>query len=420
MPPALLFIGLSLLEECGRWCELALDGLDPAAHGTRQEMILQEALALSLTYTSGDIGQVRAAIERGLALEETFGDGRHQLQLLFGMYRLLVRLADFRGVLEVAQRSATFAEAAQDRAGLLIADFMLGTCHHLIGDQVAAQFYGERTVARAADPGTSIPDFFGFDRRVTGPLTLARALWLRGFPDKACRLVKSAFDDELLNEVHPLTRCAALAYGAPVFLWSGDFRTADGHVARLIEHAGRYSLEPFRLTGLGLKGAIAVARHELATGIDLLRSALQILMAKDLNLYPLTFFMGVLADGLRESGQMEDALLTINRAIGRATDWGVTFDTAELLRIKAHIFAAMPGYGWDSAINCLTEALAVAKAQSALALELRSMIDLARLRAEGGERDQAHHDLALVYGRFMEGFETTDLRIARKLLEELA
>jgi predicted ATPase len=99
----------------------------------------------------------------------------------------------------------------------------------------------------------------------------------------------------------------------------------------------------------------------------------------------------------------------------------VTFDTAELLRIKAHIFAAMPQYGRDSAIKCLTEALAIAKAQSALALELRSMIDLkARLRAEGGQRGQAHHDLALVCGRFMEGFETADLRIARKLLEELA
>jgi hypothetical protein len=102
-----------------------------------------------------------------------------------------------------------------------------------------------------------------------------------------------------------------LAYGAPVFLWSGDSPTADRHVARLIEHAGRYSLQPFRLTGLGLKGAIAVARDEVATGIHLLRSALQILMAKDLNLYPLTFFMGVLADGLRESGQMEEASLQL-------------------------------------------------------------------------------------------------------------
>jgi predicted ATPase len=43
-----LFIGLSLLVECDRWCERALAGLGDAARGARQEMILQEALALSL------------------------------------------------------------------------------------------------------------------------------------------------------------------------------------------------------------------------------------------------------------------------------------------------------------------------------------------------------------------------------------
>ena len=44
----------------------------------------------------------------------------------------------------------------------------------------------------------------------------------------------------------------------------------------------------------------------------------------------------------------------------------------------------------------------------------------ARLLAEGEQRDQARHDLALVYGRFTEGFETADLRIARQLMEVLA
>ena len=222
------------------------------------------------------------------------------------------RLQGFRGALAVAQQSATFAEAAEDPPGLLIADYMLGTCHHFIGDQAAAQFYGERTVARAAAPGTSIPNFFGFDRRATGPLTLARALCLRGFPDQACRLVKSSFDNELLSGVHPLTTCMAMIYGLPVFLWSGDFRAADGYVARLIDYAGRHSLERFRLIGLGLKGALAVARDELEIGIELLRGALEILIAKDRNFWPLSLLMGALADGLRKSGQLDEALLTIN------------------------------------------------------------------------------------------------------------
>jgi len=414
---AALFIRLSLLAECGRWCERALASLE-GARGTKQEMILQEALALSSMYATGNSDQVRAAIERALALEEAFGDSRHHLELCFGLFRLLIRLADFRGALAVAQQSATFAEAAKDPAGQAIADSMLGTCYHYSGDQAAAQFHGERGIARAAEPGTLIPYLFGFYYHTYALIALARALWLRGFADQARRIAKTAIDEAASRGDSPSIG-TSLAYCSPVFLWSGDFQIADDYVERLIEYAGRHSLEPPRAAGLGLKGAIAIARNELETGIDLLRGALETLMDLKLHLF-LTVSMGALADGLRQSGQLEEALLTIDRAIGRATDFGSTFDMAELLRIKAQILAAMPQHGRESAINCLTEALAVAKAQSALALELRSTIDLARLLAEGGQRHRARQDLALVYGRFTEGLETADLRTARQLIEDLA
>ena len=243
-------------------------------------------------------------------------------------------------------------------------------------------------------------------------------MWLRGFADRARSIAKTAID-EAVSGVHPISICVSLAYGSPVFLWSGDLRSVENYTARLIEYAGRHSIEPYRAVGLGLKGAVAIARDELETGIDLLRAALEFLTTLRLSIF-VTEFMGALADGLRKHGQVEEALLTINQAIGRATDCGSTFDMAELLRIKAQVLASMPQHGRDSAMNCLTEALAIAKAQSALALELRSTIDLARLLAEGGQRDQARHDLALVYGRFTEGFETADLRTARRLIKELS
>ena len=85
-----------------------------------------------------------------------------------------MRLADFRCALEVAQQSATFAETANDPASLLISDFMLGTAHHYVGDQAAAQFYVERGMARAAELDTLIPDFFGFDHRAI-PLSASHA-----------------------------------------------------------------------------------------------------------------------------------------------------------------------------------------------------------------------------------------------------
>jgi predicted ATPase/DNA-binding winged helix-turn-helix (wHTH) protein len=412
-----LFVGLSLLEECDRWCGTALACLEDAALGTRQEMILQEALALSAMFTSGNSDQVRAALERGLALEEAFGDRRHQLQLLYGLYRLLMRLGDFRGALQTAQQTATFAESVQEPAGLLVADFMLGTCHHFMGDQAAAQFYGERGMARAAKPGTVIPNFFGFDHRIYAPISLARTLWLRGFADQARSLARSAVDGAASRD-NPLSTCVALTYGSAVFIWSGDLETAGDYVERLIEHAGRHSIEPYRATGLGLKGALAVARDDVVSGVGLLRSAVATLSAKKLN-NQLTPFAGTLAEALRMTGQVEEALLTVNDVIARAADCGSTFDMPELLHIKAQILAAMPQHSRASVVNFLTEAIELARVQFALALELRSTMTLARLLSEDGQRQQAHRELVAVYERFTEGFQTQDLKRARKLIEEL-
>ena len=256
-----LFVGLSLLGECTHWCERALAGLNDAGQGTRQEMILQEALALSLMYTGGNGDQVRAAIERGLHLEETFGHVARKLQLFLSLYSLLMRLADFRGALKVAEQSGTFAETAKDPAGLLIADFMLGGAYTYIGDQAAAQFYGERAMARAAEPGTSVPSFVGFDHHTYAPISLTRALWLRGFADRARSIAKKAID-EAVSGVHPISICVSLAYGSPVFLWSGDLRTVENYTARLIAYAVEHSIEPYRAVGLGRKGAVAIARGE--------------------------------------------------------------------------------------------------------------------------------------------------------------
>ena len=61
-----------------------------------------------------------------------------------------------------------------------------------------------------------------------------------------------------------------------------------------------------------------------------------------------------------------------------------------------------------------------ATAVSARALELRAGMSLARLWRDQGKRDEARELLAPVYGWFIEGFDTRDLKEARALLDELA
>jgi predicted ATPase len=194
------------------------------------------------------------------------------------------------------------------------------------------------------------------------------------------------------------------------------FIAASDLIEQLIVHAGRYSLEPYCAAGIALKGELAIAREAPEAGLDLLRSALGTLRAQQFNLL-ITGFIGASAEGLRKIGQFEEALFTINGAIARATNSGMEFNLSELLRIKSQILAAQ--HDRESAMNCLTEALAVARAQSALAWEMSWTTALARLLCEDGRRDQARHALALVYDRFTEGFETADLKLARALLEEL-
>jgi predicted ATPase/DNA-binding winged helix-turn-helix (wHTH) protein len=410
---AALFVKLSLLGECRGWCERALAALDDASRGTRQEMILQEALAMSSMYTRGHTDQVRAEYERGLLLAEAFQDRARQLRLLAGLNIFLIRLGDMRGSLAVAEQAGVIAQAAKHPAGTVLAEWMLGASHHFVGNQAAAQLHYERSMALAVELGT-FNTHFGFDPRILVLVDLARTLWLRGFSDQALRIAQKAIDQAASRD-HPVPICVSLVYASMLLLWTGDLPKAGDLIERLIVHAGRYSLEPYRAGGIALKGELAIAREEPGAGLDLLRSALGTLHAQQYNVL-ITAFIGALAEGLRKAGQFEEALFTINGAIARTTNSGMELDLSELLRIKSQILAAQ--HDRESALNCLTEALAVAREQSALAWELRSTMVLARLLAEGGQRDQARHTLALVYDRFTEGFETADLRLARALLED--
>ena len=65
------------------------------------------------------------------------------------------------------------------------------------------------------------------------------------------------------------------------------------------------------------------------------------------------------------------------------------------------------------------EALALARNQSSQSLELRAARSLARLWRRHGRLSAARELLLNVYGRFREGFDTADLRNARRELDAL-
>jgi predicted ATPase/DNA-binding winged helix-turn-helix (wHTH) protein len=414
---ASLFIGLSLLEECRHWCERALAALDDAGRGTRQEMILQEAVALSSIFTKGHDEEVRSAIERGLVLGEDLQDRPRQQRLLALLTLYLQRRGDYRGSRAAVEQGGVIARVANFPPGIIWTEWMIGTAHCLQGSQATAQLHFERAMALETELGTTTPDWFGYTR--VGILVgRARALWLRGFSDQAGRAAETALY-EAARQHSPLATCVSLLFASTVFLWIGDLPRVAELIDQLIAYTGRYSLRPHMAAGMALKGELAIASGAADVGVELLGSAVQIMRAEQYNVN-ITAFMGTFADGLRKTGRLDDALLTTDRAIAQATESGTAFWLAELLRIKALTLACMPQPDLTSAMDCLAKSLALACEQSALALELRSATTLARLLSESGHSERARNILSPVYNRFTEGFDTADLRCARQLLDDLA
>jgi tetratricopeptide (TPR) repeat protein len=124
-----------------------------------------------------------------------------------------------------------------------------------------------------------------------------------------------------------------------------------------------------------------------------------------------------LAEALRAAGRLDEALGVINDALADCLSRSERGFEAELHRLMGEVL--LDTGDATEAEACFHRALEVARAQNARFWELRAATSLARLWFGQGKRREALDLLAPVYGWFTEGFDTTDLKTARALLDEL-
>jgi predicted ATPase len=411
---ARLFVEMSLLSECHGWTERALAALDDQSRGTRREMELQAALGLSLMFTKGNSEQVRAALTRSLELAEELRDLPNQLRLLGRLHIFHERSGDFHQALAFAQRGEAVASEIADPVGIAAAQSLLGLSYHLIGNQADARTHLEAALVQPPASQRINTIHFGFHYRNRARIALARTLWLSGWPDQAVRLARQAVD-EAGAIGHPVTLCIALIWAISVFHWVGDGASAEDSIERFIAHANRHSLAPYYAVGRGMTGELLVKRGQAEAGMELLRGAREALHADRYELVT-TAFHSALAEGLAMTGRLELALVTINETIALVERNGDLFNMPELLRIKGDFLASLEDA--RQAEECFLGSLELAGRQSALCWELRTTTSLARLRLRQGRREEARDALIQVYGRFNEGFETADLKVAKQLLTD--
>jgi len=158
-----------------------------------------------------------------------------------------------------------------------------------------------------------------------------------------------------------------------------------------------------------------VAGGQIAEGIALLRAGVAEISATGAVAF-LPFAFALLADAERKAEQHDQARGHLDEAERLMAETGDRFAEAELYRVRGELLRGGDDAGAE---HCFSQAIAIAKQQSAKFWELRSAISLARLWCEQGKRDAARNLLAPVYGWFIEGFDTPVMKEAKTLLTEL-
>ncbi|MDA9445533.1 MULTISPECIES: ATP-binding protein [Bradyrhizobium] len=412
---AQFFLELTLLTECYRWTQQALASLDTSAVDSRQEMTLQAALGVSVMFTRGNTEAVRSAFTRSLELARQLNDLHWQLWLLRGLHIYLTRVGDFHGALGTGEQGEDVARKLNDSAATLNVDWMLGVAHHLIGNQDKAVRFCESAMVH--NPGSQRLNIghLGYDDRIVALVALARGLWLTGRPERAVEVARyTVREAELLEQ--PLTLGISLIWTIYVFLWVGDWASAEILIERLIDHSARHFLGPYHAVGIGQKGELLLRRGDVAGGIEHLRRSQATLYATRHRIMT-TVFATALAEGLASQNQPDEALQTINEAIAQIPDHGESFDMPEMLRIKGDILA-----GSGNAVEAestLRRSLDLSRRQSAVGWELRGAISLARIWEQAGKAADVRALLNPLVARYQEGLQTRDLIAARELLGTL-
>ena len=409
-----VFLAMSLLPECLRWSEQALTALDDNTRGSAEEMHLQAALGLSLIFTRGESEAARAAVRRGLEIADEHSDAGDQLQLLGLLHMFHHRIGDFKSALSYAKRSIRVSENAKAPPAMASAHCILGVTLHHMGDFDDARVELEAARDHGPDFRTSSRIYLGFDHYNWAGGTLARNLWLQGYPDQALELTQQTVE-EAARMGRPVTLSIALNCAVTVFLWRGDLESAEEHTDWLISHSESHSLTTFLAVGQGFRGELAIRRGDAEGGVGSLERCLQELNVARYKLLASSFSIA-LAEGFAASGRLAQGEALVGERIELdQADQALSY-VPELLRLRGSLLLSKPQPRVADAELCFARSLELSRKQGARAWELRTAIDLATLYASQGQAERGREILQPIARLFTEGFDTADLMAAERLL----
>jgi class 3 adenylate cyclase/predicted ATPase len=420
----------SALVEATEQLRRALDLIAtlPGTPATRGEEIkLQVELITPLFHVRGYAApETRAAVERARLLIEqakALGEPPEDPLLLFSVLygSWVANLVSFNGEVmrELAIQFLALADKESATGPPMIGHRLMGLSLLHTGDIVDAHAHLDRAIA-LYDPVEHRPlaTRFGQDVGAASLSWKSLASWLFGYPETA--LADAARALKVARETgHSATVMYVLNWSIWTHIHCGNHSAASVLIDEYIpltDQIGRIFWGGWgtmqRGCVLALTGKASDAVRTITSGIAAMRSTNTTMWAP--------VWLSYLARAQAEVGQFDLADRCIGEAMTAVETAKERWYEAEVSRIAGEIVLLSPEPDVAKAEAYFARALEVTQKQQAKSWELRAATSMARLWRDQGRRPQARKLLGSVHGWFTQGFDTLDLKQAKRLLDELA
>jgi predicted ATPase/DNA-binding winged helix-turn-helix (wHTH) protein len=409
------WMGMALLTECREWMAKAIGCLDAINSGSRQEMIVQSALASSMMFTLGMTEETYAGWAKTRLLAEGLGDIEHQLVSLLVLWAHKIRLPRYPEAIELAECCGDVAQKIGDRGAIAMANYMRGISYHHTGRLLQAESCLEMSLHRDDEASRqALIKRFGYDRKVDALMILSSVVWLRGSPDHARRLNQMSLA-EARQLGHAVPLCVALAgVSFNAYLAGLDDEETEALANELVDHAGKYGVESYHGFGLAMQALGRIRQGDTEAATELFYSGLEKLSAARYSVFH-PILQAEFARCLAVAGRVRQAIAVFERAKINLDDEN-QLHAPELLRIRGELalssdeeLAVCRGY--------FLRAIEMSDRQGSVSWMLRAATSLAIAEKSDARREEARSILRTTLAKFRDGSDNLDLRLAARVLD---
>jgi predicted ATPase len=395
--------------------------LPPSREQARQELRLLLSLGPAFQLVKGfGAAEVEKTYSRARQLGEQVGEPAELFQALWGLWlHTTAGRGRFREGRRIAEELVALAERLGDRVLLLEAHHAMAPSTLWTGEPETARRHCEQGMALYdRDQHRSLALLYGgHDPGVCCRMHSSVALWLLGYPTAA--LERGRTGRALAQDLaHPGSIVNALPFASIVYLLLGDVASLRDVADSMIALSAEHGFPQWQAFGRILDTWIQSEQGHGEVSIPQLRREIGEYRALGNDLW-VPCFLSLLASACLRLGAADEGLAAVADALRTADVTGARLWDAEFLRLKGELLLARDAAAGPDAEIAFRQAIDLARQQSTKSWELRAAVSLSRLWRRHGRRTEAARLLAEIYGWFTEGFDTTDLREARVLLDEL-